>query len=225
MNKNYNYLRSGLRLPEYGRHIHEMIDFLKTIDDRPTRNRQAKAVIAVMGNLNSQLRDNVDFTHKLWDHLFIIADFDLDVDSPYPIPTPQSLSPEPKKLHYSKSIVRQKHYGKYIPRIVHALEAVDDKQAVEQAIGNIAKYMRSKSFEYNQEHPDNSVIIRDIKNMSENVIEMDEIALNNIKSDYKQSAFPQQKKNGRQNFIPKNGKNGKNGQNWYRGRYGRKGQQ
>jgi len=222
MTKNYNYLRSAMRLPEYGRHIHEMVDYLKTLDDRQVRNRQARAVIAVMGNLNSQLRDNADFHHKLWDHLFIMADFDLDVDSPYPIPSPQSLSPEPKQLHYTKSHVRQKHYGKYIPRMIQALERSQDKGAVEQAVGNIAKYMRSKSFEYNQEHPDNSVIIRDIKNMSESAIEMNETALNNIKSDYIQHSFVQQKKNGRQNFAQKNAKNGKNNQNRHRGRYGRK---
>jgi len=225
MNKNYNYLRDAMQLPEYGRHIHEMIDYLKTVEDRQVRNRQARAVIAVMGNLNSQLRDSVDYNHKLWDHLFIMAGFDLDVDSPYPIPSSKSLSLEPKRLHYSKSRIRQKHYGKYIPRMVHALESAQDKNAVEQAIGNIAKYMRSKSFEYNQEHPDNSVIIRDIKNMSESAIEMNEIALNNIKSDYLQHSFVQQKKNGRQNFAQKNAKNGKNNQNRHRGRYGRKGPQ
>jgi len=225
MNKNYNYLRAEMQLPEYGRHIHEMIDYLKTLEDREVRNRQAHAVIAVMGNLNSQLRDNIDYKHKLWDHLFIMAGFDLDVDSPYPTPSSKSLSLEPKHLNYTKSHIRQKHYGKYIPRIVHALESAQDKIAVEQAIGNIAKYMRSKSFEYNQEHPDNSVIIRDIKNMSESAIEMNETALNNIKSDYIQHSFSQQKKNGRQNFTQKNTKNGKNNQGRHRSRYGRKGQQ
>ena len=34
MKKNYNYGRRKLFLPEYGRHIHEMIDSLLTIEDR-----------------------------------------------------------------------------------------------------------------------------------------------------------------------------------------------
>ena len=87
MKKNYNYTRRKLYLPEYGRHIQEMIDSLMEIEDRHERNRQARAVIAVMGNLNPLLRDTADFTHKLWDHLFIMSDFQLDVDSPYPRPT------------------------------------------------------------------------------------------------------------------------------------------
>ena len=55
MNKNYNYLRRPLLIPEYGRHIQEMVDSLLEIEDRDERTRQAKAVIAVMGNLNPLL--------------------------------------------------------------------------------------------------------------------------------------------------------------------------
>ena len=51
MKKNYNNTRRKLYLPEYGRQIHEMVDFLMTIEDREERNRQARTVIAVMGNL------------------------------------------------------------------------------------------------------------------------------------------------------------------------------
>ena len=69
MKKNYNYTRRKLYLPEYGRHIQEMIDSLSLIEDRRERNRQARAVIAVMGNLFPLLRDTADYTHKLWDHM------------------------------------------------------------------------------------------------------------------------------------------------------------
>ena len=102
MKKNYNYTRRKLYLPEYGRHIQEMIDSLQLIEDRRERNRQARAVIAVMGNLNPLLRDTADFTHKLWDHLFIMSDFQLDVDSPYPQPTRQELPIAPRRMAYSQ---------------------------------------------------------------------------------------------------------------------------
>ena len=68
-------------LPEYGRHVHQMVDYLMSIHDRDLRNQQARAVIEVMGNLNPTLRDTADFKHKLWDHLFIMSDFKLDVDA------------------------------------------------------------------------------------------------------------------------------------------------
>ena len=111
MKKNYNYTRRKLYLPEYGRHIHEMIDSLMEIEDRHERNRQARAVIAVMGNLFPLLRDTADYTHKLWDHLFIMSDFQLDVDSPYPRPSREDLAIQPRQLSYSQGRIRHKHYG------------------------------------------------------------------------------------------------------------------
>ena len=214
MEKNYNYERKRLLLPEYGRHIHEMVDYLKTIEDRDLRNRQARAVIAVMGNLFPLLRDTADYTHKLWDHLFIMADFDLDVDSPYPIPTAAALAPQPNKLPYPTKKIAMKHYGKNIEAILKSLKTVEDKQAVEEVIANLARYMRTKSYEYNQEHPNNEVIIKDIKRMSDNMIEVDEVALNNLKSDYKQHYTAHSAKNNfKNNRQNKAGKNNKNAQN------------
>ncbi len=195
MKKNYNYTRRKLFLPEYGRHIHEMIDSLMEIEDRRERNRQARAVIAVMGNLFPLLRDTADFTHKLWDHLFIMSDFQLDVDSPYPRPSRQELTVAPRPLRYNQHRITYKHYGLYVERMVRSLRDEQQPARVEAAIDNLARYMRAKSFEYNQEHPNNEVIVKDLKRMSEGAIRIDEAALNNLRNDYKQhfSARPLQK--------------------------------
>ena len=198
MRKNYNYTRRKLLLPEYGRHIQEMIDSLSAIEDRRERNRQARAVIAVMGNLNPLLRDTADFTHKLWDHLFIMSDFQLDVDSPYPRPTRQELTASPRPLAYSQGRIAHKHYGKYVERMLRALATEHDPQRVAQTVDNIARYMRSKSYEYNQEHPNNEVIVKDIKRMSGGALEIDEVALNNLRSDYKQHFSARPQKGGQQ---------------------------
>lgn len=196
MRHNYNYTRRKLYLPEYGRHIHEMVDSLLLIEDRAERTRQAKAVIAVMGNLNPLLRDTADFTHKLWDHLFIMSDFQLDVDSPYPLPSREDLQPVPRKLSYPQSYIPFKHYGKYVGKILKSLIDCPNKHGVASTVNNIARYMRTKSFEYNLEHPNNEIIIKDIKKMSDYGIDIDEQSLNNIRSDYKQhlSAHPQRNK-------------------------------
>lgn len=186
MKKNYNYTRRKLYIPEYGRHIHEMVDHLMTIEDRTQRNRQAQAVIAVMGNLQPLLRDTADFTHKLWDHLFIMSDFQLDVDSPYPRPTREDLMISPRKMNYSQRPIQYKHYGKYVARMLRSLCDEENREARNIAIEELARYMRTKSYEYNQEHPNNEIIIKDIKQMSECGIELDEVALNNLRSDYKQ---------------------------------------
>lgn len=185
MKKNYNHTRHKLYLPEYGRHIHEMIESLISIEDRRDRNRQARAVIAVMGNLNPLLRDTADFTHKLWDHLFIMSDFQLDVDSPYPRPSREDLTITPRHMEYTQTRIAYKHYGKYVEQMIRSISAEDAAKAA-PTIDNIARYMRTKSYEYNQEHPNNEVIIKDIKKMSDGNITLDEEALGNLRSDYKQ---------------------------------------
>lgn len=202
MRKNYNYTRRKLYLPEYGRHIQEMIDSLLEIEDRRERNRQARAVIAVMGNLNPLLRDTADFTHKLWDHLFIMSDFQLDVDSPYPRPTRQELTVSPRHMAYTQSRITFKHYGKYVERMIGSLAAEPNPRAVASAVDNLARYMRTKSYEYNQEHPNNEVIVKDIKRMSAGAIEIDEVALNNLRSDYKQPFSARPQKGGQPHRTP-----------------------
>ena len=138
MQKNYNYKRRKLFLPEYGRHIHEMVDSLMQIEDRRERNRQARAVIAVMVNLNPLLRDTADFTHKLWDHLFIMSDFQLDVDSPYPQPSRQELTTVPRRMPYSSGHIEYKHYGKYVERMIRRLADEKNPQVVSRTVDNLA---------------------------------------------------------------------------------------
>lgn len=208
MRKNYNYTRRRLYLPEYGRHIHEMVDQLMQIEDREERNRQARAVIAVMGNLQPLLRDTADFTHKLWDHLFIMSDFQLDVDSPYPRPTRDELMIKPSRMEYPQERIAYKHYGKYVARMLRKLRDEENREATAAAIDSLARYMRAKSFEYNQEHPNNEVIIKDIKRMSEGGIEIDEVALNNLRSEYKQHFSARQAKGPQRTAQKAGAKNG-----------------
>ena len=98
----YNTTRNYLIMREYGRHIQKMVEYLLTIEDKEERQRNAYAVIELMGFLNPHLKNVEDFRHKLWDHLFLISDFKLDVESPYPIPTRETLKAKPERLRYPK---------------------------------------------------------------------------------------------------------------------------
>ena len=51
----YNTQKRRLQLPEYGRNVQKMIEYVKSIPDREERNRQARAVIAVMETINPQV--------------------------------------------------------------------------------------------------------------------------------------------------------------------------
>lgn len=215
MRKNYNFTRRKLYLPEYGRHIHKMVDSLLEIEDRQERTRQAKAVIAVMGNINPTLRDTDGFKHKLWDHLFIMSDFKLDVDSPYAQPSRQDLTLRPQKLSYPQSRAMFKHYGKYTERFVRLISEESDTSRAVTEMSNIARYMRTNSYEFNNEHPNNDSIIRDIHLMADNNLNMDLSDIVSMRSEYRHGAASRVQRRGKmqmRNNRHKAQKNGKNNQ-------------
>ena len=82
----YNTQRTQLQMPEYGRLIQQLVERCKEIADRDERNEMAVAIVDFMGQRNPHVRDEENYRHKLWDHLFILAEYNLDIDSPYPIP-------------------------------------------------------------------------------------------------------------------------------------------
>ena len=51
----YNTERKSLKLPEYGRNVQKMVEYLRTIEDRDKRNEQARAVVKVMEIINPQV--------------------------------------------------------------------------------------------------------------------------------------------------------------------------
>jgi len=123
----YNTELSKLIIPEYGRHIHQIIENLCLIKDRKKRNQQAEVVIQIMGNLNPHLRDVNDFKHKLWDHLFIMSDFQLDVDSPYPIPKKPEKLERPQMINNTQGTVKYRHYGKFVINMLGKVPDIKDE--------------------------------------------------------------------------------------------------
>ena len=174
MKHNYNYTRCKLYLPEYGRHIHEMVDQLMSIEDREERNRQARAVIAVMGNLNPTLRDTEDFKHKLWDHLFIISGFDLDVDAPYPMPAPESLHERPEMIPIKNKPIKANHYGRNIENIIDLIAEQEDGDVKTSMIRSLAIYMRQQYLIWNKDTVADETIFQDIEKLSDYRIKVPE---------------------------------------------------
>ncbi|HRE51783.1 MAG TPA: DUF4290 domain-containing protein [Flavitalea sp.] len=138
----YNTGRNSLVMREYGRHIQKMVEYLLTLEDKEARQKNAYAVIELMGFLNPHLKNVEDFRHKLWDHLFLISDFKLDVESPYPIPTRETLKAKPKPLPYPKRYPKFAHLGKNLEMVVNkALK--EENPEKRQGFGNaIAYYMK-----------------------------------------------------------------------------------
>ena len=161
----YNSQRKKLPLPEYGRNIQNMVDYLFTIEDRDKRNRSAQTVIDVMGNLYPYLRDVAEFKHKLWDHLAIMADFKLDIDYPYNPPTPDILTEKPNIVPYLENRIRYKHYGYIMESLVRKTAELEDEDK-EILVELLANHMKKSYVAWNKDGVDDEKIFQDLKELS-----------------------------------------------------------
>ena len=170
----YNTQLDRLIIPEDGRNIQGMIEHCVGIKDRDERNLCAKAIIQVMGQLNPHLRDASDYTHKLWDHLFIISKFKLDVDSPYPIPSAESFKEKPKMPEYPKGKIRYKHYGKTIEEIIRKAKELPEGAEKKELTRQIANHLKKSYFNWNKDHITDDVILKNLEELSGGALKYDD---------------------------------------------------
>ncbi|MFA7615687.1 MAG: DUF4290 domain-containing protein [Moheibacter sp.] len=167
----YNTERKPLIIPEYGRHMQEMVDYCMSIEDREKRNEFAGIIIEVMGVLNPHLRDVDDFQHKLWDQLFIMSNFSLDVDSPFPVPEKTEVYSRPQRVPYPQEEYKYKYYGKNIRRMIDvAISWEGEKQ--EGLIMVIANHMKKCYLLWNKDTVEDSVIFDHLNEMSGGKIDL-----------------------------------------------------
>tara|TARA_B100000795_G_scaffold263296_1_gene242261 strand:- start:39553 stop:40227 length:675 start_codon:yes stop_codon:yes gene_type:complete len=163
----YNTERPHLIIPEYGRHIQKMVDQAVAEQDVEKRNKQAKSIISVMGNLNPHLRDVADFQHKLWDQLFIISDFKLDVESPYEKPSAEALRELPVGLEYPQNYPKYRFYGNNIKRMIDVAIGWEDGDKKDGLVLTIANHMKKCFLNWNKDTVEDDVIFVHLFELSE----------------------------------------------------------
>ncbi|MDR1983471.1 MAG: DUF4290 domain-containing protein [Prevotellaceae bacterium] len=214
----YNTQRTKLLLPEYGRNIHKMVEWVKSLPDKENRNKQIKAVVAVMGNLNPHLRDVNDFRHKLWDHIQVISDFQIDIDSPYPIPEKAVLQEKPKKIPYKSNPLNVPYYGRHILEMISVIVKLEDSEKKQCLIMQIANQVKKSYIAWNKDSVKDDVIIKDLYNLSGGAINLDsntKLCSGKINTQpfIKNETNPQQKRNNNNNNGNNNSNNRKNKNN------------
>ena len=162
----YNTQRKKLVLPEYGRHIQKMIQYVANIKDRTKRNEQIMVLVSIMGELNPHLRDVNDFKHKLWDHVQIIADFNIDIDSPYPIPSRESFQEKPAIIPHVTTPVRIMHYGRNVQGMVDAISARPATENNDALVVTLGNFMKREYLTWNKDSVTDEIIFRDIVTLS-----------------------------------------------------------
>jgi len=169
----YNTQRERLVLKEYGRNVQMLVNYLSTITDKEERNRSAKILVDLMKQINPSIKEGSEDSQKLWDDLIIMSDFKIDIDSPYPQPKKELLYKKPDRLRYKNQKIIYKHYGLNIQLLVDKAIDMENKEEQEAAIIYIGRLMKSFSSLWNKENLDDDTIIKNIKELSRGLLDID----------------------------------------------------
>jgi Domain of unknown function (DUF4290) len=196
----YNTSLPHMIIPEYGRHIQTMIDHAVTIEDKEERNKIARAIITIMGQLNPHLRDVTDFKHKLWDHIFIMSDFKLDVDSPYPLPTRETFQTKPERVAYPSNKVRFKHYGRTVQDIITKAKEFEAGEEKDVLVEQIANLMKRSYLSWNRDTVEDEVILKQLNELSNGELKLAEgVSLRHVQAPARTTTNAKPAQNGRDN--------------------------
>ena len=169
----YNTTRNNLAIKEYGRHIQKMVKYMLTIEDRDRRTKSAYTIIELMGFLNPQVKSVEDYKHKLWDHLFLISDFQLDVDSPYPKPTKEAYMEKPEALSYPNRHPKYYHLGKNIETLIDKALHEEDEEKKQGLANAIAYYMKLTYSNWHKELVHDDSIQSELNSITNGELEFD----------------------------------------------------
>ena len=169
----YNTTRTDLILREYGRNFHKLVDHINGVKEKEKRNELSKTLVDMMKVTHPSLGDQSELEAKLWDDLYIMSEYSLDIDSPYPKPAKKLKSDASDRLHYPKSKIRYRHYGKKIELLIEEACKLKKEEDREAAVIHIGKIMKSFFGMWNKESIDNKVIVENIKELSNNKLTID----------------------------------------------------
>ena len=182
---NYNTQLPQITLPEYGRNIQQLIEYCKTIPDRDKRTRYAHTIVGIMADVNQETTNADDLQPMLWDHLAMIANYELDIDYPYPIMPKEKLSERPQILgNPQQERIRWRMYGKVLEDMVARACLITDPEQRIRLFELCANHMKLHFHKtYPNADEDNAKIINDLLEYTEFKFkdEISEIYLYSIK--------------------------------------------
>jgi hypothetical protein len=163
----YNTQRDHIILKEYGRNVQKIVAYIRTIPDKDKRTEMTYTLLELIKQLAPVAKEAEENPQRMWDDLFIIADFNLDVNNPYPTPERDILFKKPMKMPYPQSEVKYRHYGKNIERLIKEAMKKEDPADREEAVIYLGKLMKTFYSSWNKENLDDTVILKDIKILSQ----------------------------------------------------------
>ncbi len=169
-------------MKEYGSNVQKLVEHIVSIPDKETRTKHAHILVELMRQIHPQMRDGADYSKKLWDDLYIMANFDVDVDSPFPAPPKEILGKRPKQIPYTQSKLKHKFYGRNLELLVlkaMLAETFDERKAF---VSYLVKLMKTFYLSWNRDSVETNVCMNQILELSGGRLkpEIDDLLLNGM---------------------------------------------
>jgi hypothetical protein len=201
-------------MKEYGTNVQKLVDHILTIQDRNKRTRYAYLLVDLMKQVHPNMRDNQDYSNKLWDDLYIMSNFQLDVDSPFPPPSPDAVGKHPKRMPYPRIDLQFKHYGRNLELLIKRAVTMPDSELKRELVAHIGKLMKTFYITWNKEVVEDSVIWENLRELSKgelaDTIEL--VANGQLSSNYRNN-----NRNNNNHYSRSNNNNNQNRNNNNRG--------
>ena len=169
----YNTGREALTLKEYGRNIHKLVEFVKTVEDKEKRNKYAATLVELMKQINPNVKDSNDYHQKVWDDLFIISDFNLEAEGPFPVPNAEILERKPNRVPYKSNEIKFRHYGRNVEIMISQAIEMESEEEKQGAIVAVGRLMKSFCLTWNKDSVEDRVVLEHIKKLSGGKLSMD----------------------------------------------------
>lgn len=153
-------------MKEYGSNIQKLVEHVVSVPDREKRTKHAHILIELMRQLHPQMRDGLDYSKKLWDDLYVMANFELDVDSPFPPPPKEALGKKPGKIPYSQSQLKHKYYGRNLELLVLKATVTPTFDERKAFVSYLVKLMQSFYLQWNKDTVETENCLQTILEMS-----------------------------------------------------------
>jgi len=209
----YNTQKEPLKISEYGRNVQNMVNFIKEEQDKEKRSKMSSGLVQIMAQMNPKVKEQENYEQRLWNHLFVIAQFDLDIDAPFPKPSKEQVSKKPDQLAYPKKNPKYKQYGNSTIDFIEKAKAMKDGPEKQAFVECIANLMKKAYLNWNRDSVNDNTIYDHLKELSGGELKVGEdFTLNHT------STFAKTNNPNKNNYRKKKNNYGKGRSNKYRKR-------
>lgn len=183
LNMEYNSAREELIIPEYGRNVQKLVEYVKSLEDNEYRQAFAERIVDLMQQMHPQNRNLDDYREKLWKHIFRIANYDLEVLPPSgEKPQPEDARKRPDPVGYPNSDARFRHYGNNVQTLIKKAISMEEGPKRNGFVATIGAYMKLAYKTWNKEHYVSDEVIKgDLASLSNGLLVLDDnISLDNL---------------------------------------------